>query len=296
MSARVEWFNPYRNREGRWYKGNLHTHTSPDSPCASIPRETMVDLYEKAGYDFLAISDHMHVARRFPESSLILFPAIEWNSSRGEHTGVVSLHRAILQGAIRERNHGRLLRALGRSEAFVVLHHPNWGSVPHYPFEDLGKKWPFDALEIYNAVIERLEGEALATGKWDFLLSQGRRVLGVAGDDSHLARDIGQAWIAVRAPARTKPALFRAIRQGNFYCSSGVVFQDIRREGDRIVLETNNAEEIHAVGAGGRRLARVQARTLCFDLSTAGVSAGYVRFVAFGPGSSQGWTQPFFFR
>lgn len=296
MSIRVDWSNPYRNRRGSWYKGNLHTHTSPGSPCGSVPPERVVALYENAGYDFLAISDHMFLDRRPPKTRLALIPGVEWNSEQGEHTGVVSLNRAVLDRAIRQQDHARLLRSLARAEALVVLNHPNWQEIPHYSREQLDRKRPFDGIEIYNAVIERLAGSALATDKWDYLLARNRRVLGFASDDSHLETDVGQGWLCVRATARTPEAILRAIRQGNFVCSSGVVFTDIRRRGDRIAVETENAEEIQAIATGGRRVARGRGRSLCFDLAQARLSDGYVRFAAYGPGASMGWTQPFFLR
>ncbi|MDI6774808.1 MAG: CehA/McbA family metallohydrolase [Verrucomicrobiota bacterium] len=294
MSINVDWHNPYKNRRGAWYKGNLHTHTSPGSPCGSVPPEQVVALYEKAGCDFLAISDHMFVERRLPKTRLALIPGIEWNSEQGEHTGVVSLNRSVLERATRQRDHARLLRSLARADALVILNHPNWQETSHYRREQLDRKWPFDGIEIYNAVIERLAGAALATDKWDYLLARNRRVLGFASDDSHVETDVGQGWFCVRAAALTAAAILRGVRQGNFYCSSGVVFTDIRRQGDLIAVETENAEEIQAIVTGGRRVARVNGKSMCFDVSQARLSGGYVRFTAFGRGSTMGWTQPFF--
>ncbi|MBR2262926.1 MAG: hypothetical protein IJ917_01045, partial [Firmicutes bacterium] len=39
-----------------WYKGNLHMHTQVSD--GDLPFEEAVALYRKAGYDFLAITDH----------------------------------------------------------------------------------------------------------------------------------------------------------------------------------------------------------------------------------------------
>ena len=294
MSINVDWSNPYKSRRGSWYRGNLHTHTSPASACGAVAPERVLALYEKAGYDFLAISDHMVHDRRAPKTRMVLIPAVEWNSKQGEHTGVVALSRSVPERATRQHNHARLLRSLAQADALVILNHPNWQEISHYRREQLDRKRPFDGIEIYNGVIERLTGSALATDKWDYLLAQNRRVLGFASDDSHLETDIGQGWLCVRATARTAEAILRGIRQGNFYCSSGVVFKDIRRQGDLIWVKTENAEEIQAIVTGGRRVARVNGKSMCFDVSQARLSAGYVRFTAFGRGSTMGWTQPFF--
>jgi hypothetical protein len=44
------------NKPGRFYKGNLHAHSS-NSEGLRRPEEFAV-LYREAGYDFLAITDH----------------------------------------------------------------------------------------------------------------------------------------------------------------------------------------------------------------------------------------------
>jgi hypothetical protein len=46
--------NPY-NVKGRWYKGNLHTHSTGEA--GPFPRDEVVKLYRQSGYDFLAITD-----------------------------------------------------------------------------------------------------------------------------------------------------------------------------------------------------------------------------------------------
>ena len=39
-----------------WYKGNLHMHTT----CSDgrVSPEQAEDMYEQAGYDFIALTDH----------------------------------------------------------------------------------------------------------------------------------------------------------------------------------------------------------------------------------------------
>lgn len=55
----VNWTNPYESLNGKWLKGNLHAHTAPTSPCGRVPIEQVLGLYEKSGFDFIAISDHL---------------------------------------------------------------------------------------------------------------------------------------------------------------------------------------------------------------------------------------------
>lgn len=291
MSANVNWSNPYENQEGDWYKGNLHTHTSPASGCGTMSVADVLRAYARARYDFLAISDHK-VLTEATHRKISFIPGVEWNSAKGEHTGIYSLDTDLLRAAIVLEDHDELLDFLTRREALVVLNHPNWEVVPHYTLEQLLNKAPYDGIEIYNGVINRLPGGAISTDKWDHLLSSHRRVLGFASDDSHLRDDIGQAAIWVRAKSRKPEDLLAAIRRGNFYCSSGVRIQRIQRRGDVIEIASPDAEEIHVVGAYGRVLRRLRRKRAVVRVSD--LDSIYVRFTLYGWGASMAWTQPFF--
>jgi hypothetical protein len=291
MSNFVKWENPYADRGGQWYKGNLHAHTSPASGCGTLRVEHVWNLYAKAGYDFLALSDHMDFSV-YQDQRMIWLPGVEWNSPTGEHTGVYSPDHSVIRRCIEIDDQGKLLQFLDGKEALVVLNHPNWQLVPHYRREQLEARRGYDGIEIYNHVIERLDGYAISTDKWDYLLMKDRRVLALASDDSHNAADIGNAWVRVRGAERSASAILGALRRGNFYCSSGQDFTDIRREGKRIVIETADAQEIQAIGCGGVRFERVKGACMSFELSHA--FGPYVRFAAYGQGSDMAWTQPFF--
>jgi hypothetical protein len=292
MTISVNWLDPYEDRTGRWYKGNLHTHTFPASSCAKVPARRMWELYAKARYDFIAISDHMTLTD-YRGRGMVAIPAIEWNSSRGEHTGVCSPDRGLLERCTRIQDHAELLRFLADKDALVVLNHPNWQRTPHYRREQLDDRGPYDGIEIYNGVIERLEGAADSTDKWDYLLVKGRRVLGLASDDSHTEGDVNNAAVFVRSPRWSAGAILSALRRGNFYCSCDQMrFTDIRRRGEVVTVRTRTGQEIQAIGAGGMLLERVRAAAMSLDLSR--VAGPYVRFAAYGAGSSMAWTQPFF--
>lgn len=291
MSISVNWKNPYEDRRGQWYTGTLHTHTSPASKCGKVAVERVLELYAQAGFDFLAISDHMaFTSASHPE--MVMIPGVEWNSAAGEHTGIFSLDPAVLEHAIGISDQEALLAWLADRDAMVVLNHPNWQLKPHYRREQLAVKGPYDGIEIFNNVIERLDGYAIATDKWDYLLASGKKVLGFASDDFHQERDVGWGKVVVRSASRDAAGLLDAIRRGNFYCSSGVTINDIRREGNRVTVESHDAQEIQAIGQGGKLIERRFAAEMAFEIpETCGT---YVRFALYGQGSAMAWTQPFF--
>jgi hypothetical protein len=288
----VNWANPYEDRNGQWLKGNLHTHTSPGSPCGQISVEDCVSAYVERGYDFISISDHM-TCTLHADGRIALIPGIEWNDAAGGcHTGVCSLDPSVLQSAIAISDHTVLLDSLAGASALVILDHPNWQLTPHYRREQLQAKQHYNGIEIYNAVIERLPGYAIATDKWDYLLARGRKVLGFAADDSHREPDIGLAAIYVRSKGRSARNIMAAIARGSFYASSGATIDDIRLQNGVIEIETPDAQEIEARVDGGMCVGRLKDRSLRFD--TRDLRRSYVRFAVYGSGSAMAWTQPFF--
>lgn len=290
MSINVDWSNPYAAEEGEWLKGSFHIHTSPASACGKVKLDRVLDLYAEKGFDFLGISDHLFYTEA-KDNRFVFIPSIEWHSEAGCHTGVCALDKDILLRSIDIRNHEELLTFLSGADALTILNHPNWQLVPHYRREALLEKQPYDGIEIYNGVIERLPGYAISTDKWDILLSANRRVLGFASDDSHIEDDIGNGWIMVRSTDRSPASIMHAVKSGNFYCSSGVTISDISRKGDIIEIESENAQEISVIGYEGRRQCRVADRSISFN--TADYDLPYVRFELYGHGSSMAWTQPF---
>lgn len=68
-------------------------------------------------------------------------------------------------------------------------------------------------------------------------------VYGLATDDAHAYHlfnstksNPGRAWIHVRASHLTGESIVRAMELGDFYCSTGVVLHDVKRDGDNIHL------------------------------------------------------------
>ena len=256
-----------------------------------VPAEELLEIYGQAGYDFLAISDHMAVTVPQCEGP-IRITGVEWNSESGEHTGIYGHDPELLRGALEVSDHNDLLEHLSDKDVLVVLNHPDFQMIPHYRREELEGKRFFDAIEIYNGLIEVEAGYAISTYKWDYLLSNGRRVLGLASDDTHERKHIGKGWIHVRAAERTSEGVLAAIRSGNLYCTNGVRIMDIRRNGPVIEVETEDADEICVISDGGRRIEQTDGSAMSFTLPNPPPT--YVRFEAYGRGSSMAWTQPFF--
>ncbi|MDC7222708.1 MAG: hypothetical protein PQJ60_03140 [Spirochaetales bacterium] len=296
--------NPYENLSDNWLKGSLHTHSSPASPCGKQPLSVMLDLYEKAGYDFLSLSDHLVHTETEGKSTMIMIPGLEWNSRTEEealdqltyfnHVGLYSLDRALLTESIQYKTQDELFSFLkDKPDVLTILNHPDWQDpTEHYPYEALKEKRPHcTGMEIYNAVIDGLEGQADSTEKWDRILSESGYFPGFVSDDSHDIGDVHKAWLMVNADFRTAESILKALEGGRFYGSTGVSIQEIGRRENNIFCRAEGDVFVEAIGEGGRTFAAGQ-ESLRVNLPESGSS--YIRFVLRDSEDRQAWSQPFF--
>ncbi|THB66252.1 MAG: hypothetical protein D6E12_10895 [Desulfovibrio sp.] len=304
----VNWHNPYEQRQGEWLRGNLHAHATPFSPCAEVSVADLCAAYEACGLDFLCLSEHMMPSS--PEwDGITMLPGLEWNSrsrymsnralTYHHHMGVYSPDSEVLDTAMQCRSPEHLCARTKTERAFLVANHPNWLLPEHYDEYTLQRlASDLDGLEIYNALLEWDEGEADATGRWDRLLSQGARLLGVAGDDSHTAQEAGKAWITARVDGQGVEPLFQALKSGNFYCSTGVTLMDIGREGDEMYISVNEGARIRVIGWAGKLLHEHIGHELRFSLNgqhgDIPPEQEYARFHVTNRNWEQAWSQPFF--
>ncbi len=300
-----------------WLRGNLHTHSTLSDGWHQP--QAVISEYARRGYDFLMLSDHdVWVSRddlaAFDACGMILISGNEI-SAGGPH--ILHVNAGCRVDPLPDR--AEVLRAIAAdSGSFAVACHPNWMGVErragefefveHLPYRHLSEWRGYAGLEIYNGVTERLSGSALATDKWDRLLTEGRRVWGFANDDSHrlaghharkikpdptplMNDDAGLGWNMVNVRDRTAAGVVDAMRQGRFYPSSGVTIRRILSEGSAIRIEAEDAVRITAIREAGRVFAKSDGPVLEV---AAPEDAVYIRFECHGAGGTMAWTQPFF--
>jgi hypothetical protein len=134
---------------------------------------------------------------------------------------------------------------------FPHVNHPNF--VWAVTVEDLMALEGERFFEVYNGhpqVHNEGDHEHPSTERmWDILittrLTEGREIMfGLATDDAHSYLEYssthsnpGRGWIMVRAPELTPEAIIASMEAGDFYSSSGVELRDVRREGERVIVE-----------------------------------------------------------
>jgi len=281
--------SPYHSCPTPQFKGNLHTHTTnSDGP---LPPQETVRAYADLGYDFLMLSDHDGVTA-FNDLDSRGMTLIHGNEIT--QNGIHILHVGADGVVAPVRNRQAVINAINRQGGFAIVNHPNWGeNFIHCKQAEMETLRDYDGLEIYNGVSERVEGSALATDRWDMLLSKGRRVWGFGNDDCHVPCDFGVVWNMVFAEENSAQALIAAMRQGCFYVSTGVGIDAIRVEDNRLIVESEDTQCFRIVRDHGMVLATVEGQTLEFEAPDI-EPLSYVRIECFGFGPRMAWTQPFF--
>jgi hypothetical protein len=133
----------------------------------------------------------------------------------------------------------------------VFLNHPNYGWGVRA--EDMAAADELQYFEVFNGHPSvRNYGDpthAACERVWDILLAlrlgkhQLPVVYGLATDDAHGYHAFGvgkvnpgRSWVMIRAPYLSAEAMVRGLEAGDFYASTGVVLDDVRRDGDTLRL------------------------------------------------------------
>ena len=301
--------------QSKWYKGNIHTHTTESDGDASPAR--VVGWYRRHDYDFLVLSDHNHLTlldyglsrrrRRLP----LMIPGEEVSvnldgGATAIHVNAIGTTRVVEPidatdvVSTLQANVNAILDAGG----IASLNHPNY-------------KWSFD-----HEAIVRVSGASLlevfnghpgtnvygAPGRpgneeiWDHVLSAGKAIFGVATDDSHNYGDFsparsnpGRGWVMVRADELSSPAIVEGLASGSFYASTGVVLTELDVSKDAIRVEIAQERDFiyttSFTGPAAVSHAEVVGTEAAYEIRG---GEGYVRATVRASSGQKAWTQPVF--
>lgn len=298
----------------RWYKGNLHTHTV-NSDGDSTPHE-VATWYREHGYQFLVLSDHNHLteitglnAIHAAKEKFLLIPGEEVTDAYNRkpiHVNAYNLAELVAP------QHGQSVSAtiqnnvdaIRRANAIPSLNHPNfqWAVTA----QDLLAVNNLTLFEIYNGhptVNNRGGGGFQSLDEmWDTLLTAGKRVHGIAVDDAHNFKTIGQqfsnpgrGWICVQTESLTTANITQAINNGQFYASTGPILSNVTATPREYKIEINPRPEekftTWFIGENGKTLARSYDTNPTYTFTA---NDKYVRARVESSFGSTAWTQPAF--
>ena len=301
-------------QQKKWYKGNLHTHTL-NSDGDSTPAD-VVSWYRERHYNFLTLSDHNYLTEVEPlngifgaKDNFVLIQGEEVTDSfqgKSVHVNAYNLkelvpptHGATLVGTIRGN-----VRAILAKGALPSVNHPNfrWSLTAN----DLLEVEEITHFEVYNGhpeVNNRGGGGFDSLDEmWDALLTRGRRVYGIAVDDAHKFKTFdrglsnpGRGWVMVLAESLDAGSIIDALRNGDFYSSTGVTLGElsISRDELKVAIKANPALKYttYFVGAQGKVLSTSTELTAVYRFSG---REKYVRARVEASNGDNAWTQPVF--
>lgn len=258
--------DPAFTAAGRFWRGNLHTHSTRSDGVLSP--EEVCRRYRAEGYDFIALTDHFIGLYDYPIVDTVPMRTDGFTTILGAevHSGAMangelwhilavglpadfapsnSPHFAPVEG--QETGPEIAARAVAAG-AFVAIAHPQWSGLT---LADARSITAAHAVEIYNhgcaTGCDRPDGFAIA----DLLLTEGRHLTMIATDDAHFSEpDHFGGWTMVKSTENTPEALLAALKAGHFYSTQGPELKDVRIEGKHLVIESSAVVSGMALGHG----------------------------------------------
>jgi hypothetical protein len=303
-----------QNTQGMtWWKGNTHTHTTMSD--GDSPPEVVAQWYKRNGYHFLVLSDHNiftdpKTLSHLVDSSFLLIPGEELTSSFQQKP--IHVNGLNIPGLLAPQTDTTLLGTIQKNVDEVRrvngaphINHPNFGwAIDHHTLLKVKNN---NLLEIYNGhpLVHNHGGGGVPGLEevWDFLLTAGMRIYGIAVDDAHHftgefgphRSNPGRGWVAVKARKLEAGEIIDNLEAGLFYASTGVELEDVMVSPltieVRIKQKSSFKYRTEFIGAGGTVLAR------SYDLISTYRLRGderYVRVKVTDSGGFVAWIQPVF--
>lgn len=311
--------------EERWLKGALHVHTN-QSGDSQEPVPNVVAAYEKAGFDFIVLTDHNHVTVGQGTKGMLVIPGAELTQNlascepppEDDHGCAVHVNALFADPRLAEKvildpkSPKRLdlyraeLEAAKALGALSQLNHPNYRYTAADPklIAELARGG-VRFIEVANEAKDvNTDGDAQhppVEALWDAALGEGAVIYGTATDDAHDYSNldqikgrnpsiVDQGYVFVRAK-KDAQSIRDALEQGRFYTSNGATLSEVKVEEGRLLISAEADSLIRFIGEGGAELARSNGTQGSIALSE--VKGRYVRAVIEQQGK-KAWTQPVF--
>lgn len=290
--------SPYKSA-GNWHRGSLHIH-SRFSPCGWHPVAEVALAYRD--YDFLAITDHDVVTTQTAElQNKVLLRGTEVSGSH--HMLVVAASPPVqepVNNTFTPQHYNALAGQAVAAGGLAIANHPVRLSGQSWSIADVEGVPELTGLEVFSGDGIHVE-EDVGFAFWDELLSRGNKLWGFGNDDFHHWGQERRVWNVVNSSALTPQGILNALRQGDFYVSSGFGFKSIQTSQNTITYQfidhapqfVSAYKYLTLFGKDGQILAEKTGRFNSFSYTATG-NEGYIRAEAYMTGGYGAFTQPIF--
>ena len=285
--------NPFTDAKGRWYRGNLHTHTT-ESDGRLSPKE-VAEFYRSRGYDFLCLTDHEKASdpKGLPKRGFLVFTGLETGPKESKHH-IVGIGSNKIGPFTKQETAQDTIDKLRSMGMLVFIAHPYWSALTDGDIRNLKN---IIGIELYNTGCEVEIGRGFSTVHWDNLLASGMTLDGLAVDDAHrYTDDAPGGWVWVRTPRLTEKDILDSIVKGYYYATTGPKIEDISVKGDIIKVKTSPVDTItfHSRGPSGNSVHRVGEGMLTHATHRFKPEHLYIRIECVDGGGRKAWSNPIY--
>ena len=116
----------------KWYKGNLHTHSTNSD--GRLSPEEVIGLYREEGYDFLALTDHWFMGEERQEENFLLLSGAEYDVGNNVRDGIYHVVGIGMQKEpklekgpeLQEKQAQLMIDRIHEAGGIAILAHPAW--------------------------------------------------------------------------------------------------------------------------------------------------------------------------
>ncbi|MEG2583367.1 MAG: CehA/McbA family metallohydrolase [Oscillospiraceae bacterium] len=254
---------------GKFYKANLHTHTTISDGRWSPEKKK--ENFKKAGYSIVAFTDHDKYINHeeLNDENFVAIAAFEaginqnisgldWNDVKTYHLNIYAKDPKNFKVLPKvEHKHDDInyindyIKKANENGGLVCYNHPGWSLQTREEFTKLEGLF---AMEIYNNGCELEDGNGYASQAYNEMLRNGQKIYCVATDDDHNAFDITSAdndsfggYIMVNLNKLDYKNTIEALENGEFYSSTGAEFKNIYIENNILKVENSPCNRVFII-------------------------------------------------
>jgi len=320
--------------EGTFYKANLHCH----STCSdgTLTPEEIKEIYKSNGYSVVAYSDHNVLIdhSELDDEDFLTITSCEINYSKNaiddpkkdpcfhinffaedQHNDIMPFYNpkyyfgkspelkntqkylGTPDYIRRYENTNEMIKMFADNGFFASLNHPTWSLQTLDDLRDVEGAW---AMEIYNNSCYHALGYEEENGHlYNDLLRMGKKLFCSATDDNHNHRnDSCGGFVMIKAPSLTYENIIKALKNGDFYASTGPEIKELYVEDGTLHIKTSPVHRISVCGQG-RQACFVMPEDIDGTVTEASFNISnmfpeFIRVTVTDTHGRQAWSQPIF--
>ncbi len=262
------------------YKANMHCHSTLSD--GKLTPEQLKKAYRERGYQILAFTDHNRLIDHadLDEPGFITLPSYEvnadqrpgagdWSYQKTHHLNIYFEHPERFDPALLAERKctyeiesiNRFICEINQSGGLVCYNHPDWSL---QEINTYGRIQGLFAMEIFNFGCEVGEFNGNSQYQYDKMLRAGQKIFCLAGDDNHNAfpftdgkNDSFGGFTVIQAPNLSRASVFRALRTGRFYSSTGPAIYQCYVEDGKIRIEAPGMYKVFVLTRGRRSYSKL---------------------------------------